>query len=79
MRLPVRFCVSFAAVAALAVLSAPFTGAQTQVQSSPPQSPVNGTYVTIDPLANIHYDNRYVRRCCRVRTSADSIFPAPIG
>ena len=59
MRLPVRFCVSLAAAAALALLSAPFTRAQTQVQSSPPQSPVNGTYITIDPLANVHYDNRY--------------------
>lgn len=53
MRLQVRLF----AVAALAALG--LTGSvlcSAQAKSGPPQSPV---YVSIDPLANVHYDNRY--------------------
>ena len=71
MRLPVSFT-AFAAMAAIA-LCAPISsnaqspssqsqGAQSQSaqsQAAPPQSPINGTYVTVDPLANIHYEERY--------------------
>jgi hypothetical protein len=48
-----------AALAALAFFSAASMRAQTQVQSTPPQSPANGVYVSVDPLANVHYDERY--------------------
>jgi len=52
MRLPVRVSF-FALIAVLAV--APRSHAQS-AQTGPPESPV---YVSIDPLAGVHYDNRY--------------------
>jgi len=60
MRLPVSLS-ALAAVAALILSFPPSSLAQAQSQSgsAPPQSPVNGTYISTDPLANIHYDNRY--------------------
>jgi hypothetical protein len=61
MRLRVSFS-ALAVVAALLLFASPRSHAQSQgaqTQSAPPQSPVNGTYVTIDPLANVHYDERY--------------------
>ncbi|HEX4286310.1 MAG TPA: hypothetical protein VHZ28_14550 [Terracidiphilus sp.] len=53
MRLRVRLS-AFAALAALTVFVSARSSAQTP--SGTPQSPV---YVSIDPLANIHYDHRY--------------------
>lgn len=71
MRLPVSVCVSVAVVAAFALVSAapalsqnqaqppaPSQG-QSQAQRAQPQSPVNGVYVSVDPLANVHYNERY--------------------
>jgi hypothetical protein len=58
--LVMRFPVSFSALAAVAALfwsAAPFSDAQTS--SAPPQSPVNGAYIVVDPLSGVHYDNRY--------------------
>jgi len=48
-----------AAVAACALSLTASSQAQTQVQSTAPQSSVNGKYVSVDPLANVSYDNRY--------------------
>jgi hypothetical protein len=59
MRFSVSLFISLAAVAASLLLSTPSSQAQTQVQSAQPQSPVNGKYISTDPLANVHYDNRY--------------------
>jgi hypothetical protein len=55
MRSSVRFFVPFLAVAALA-LSAGF---RAQAQSTAAQSAGNGTYVVVDPLAGVRYDNRF--------------------
>jgi hypothetical protein len=67
MRFPVRFSVFLAAFAALALVPSVRCQAQAQSPSSPsassaaqsaaqaPQTP----YVVVDPLANIHYNNRY--------------------
>jgi hypothetical protein len=55
MRLPVKFSVSFVALAAL-VLS---TGICAQAQSTAAATAGNGTYIAGDPLANVRYDNRY--------------------
>ena len=57
MRLPVRFSKPLAAVAALALCAG--TAALAQVQSATTQTPAPGTYISIDPLANVRYDNRY--------------------
>jgi len=61
MRLPVRLLASFAAVATLALCAG--TGAQAQAttaQSGSAQTTTGiGTYVSIDPLAGVRYDNRY--------------------
>ena len=56
MRLPVRLSFTFAAVALVALAWLPRAGAQ-QTGASPTAG--NGTYVALDPLANVHYDNRY--------------------
>lgn len=53
MRLSVRFTISLFAVAALTLSVA----AQAQSTASPTAG--NGTYIAIDPLANVRYDNRY--------------------
>ena len=70
MRLPVRFSVSILAATVLAV----FAGARIHAQSQPSQdsssqtaptqvstdqSTGNGTYISIDPLARVRYDNRF--------------------
>ena len=61
MRLTVRFCLFLAAV--VAGLPATFLCAQGQVQrpaqSTASQTTGNGTYIVVDPLANVRYDNRY--------------------
>ena len=60
MRLPVRFSL-FSAVFVLglsASVPCAFSQVQPSVQTS--QQPTgNGTYIVIDPLANVKYDNRY--------------------
>lgn len=60
MRLPVRFSL-FSAVLVLglsASIPCAFCQVQPSVQTS--QQPTgNGTYIAIDPLANVKYDNRY--------------------
>jgi len=55
MRFFVRFSATFLAFAALFV----FAGALAEAQSTAAQTTGNGTYVVVDPLANVHYDNRY--------------------
>jgi len=55
MRFPVRFSASFLAFAALACCA----GIRAQAQSTAAQTAGNGTYIVVDPLANVHYDNRY--------------------
>jgi hypothetical protein len=55
MRLPVRFTVSLLAFAALGVSA----GVRAQVQSPVSTSANGDTYEVIDPLAGVHYDNRY--------------------
>jgi hypothetical protein len=55
MRLSVRFSATFLAVAALVV----FAGVRAQAQSTAAQTAGNGTYIAVDPLANVRYDNRY--------------------
>jgi hypothetical protein len=55
MRLPVSYSSSFVAIAALAFCA----GACAQAQSTASSTAGNGTYVASDPLANVHYDNRY--------------------
>lgn len=61
MRLTVRFCLFLAAV--VAGLPATFLCAQGQVQrpaqSTASQTTGNGTYIVVDPLANVRYDNKY--------------------
>jgi hypothetical protein len=60
MRLPVSLSVSLAAIAALTLSAG--TCAQAQVapaQTAQSQSTVNGGYITVDPLANVRYDNRF--------------------
>src|ERR1035441_7127281 len=70
MRLPVRFSASIVAVAILALCAGARTEAQdtagqsSSSQSLPPQSTpdqpsLNGTYIAIDPLALVRYDNRF--------------------
>ncbi len=56
MRLPVSLTV-LSAVAALALCAAPF--AQAQGQSTAAQTAGTGTYIVVDPLANVRYDNKY--------------------
>jgi hypothetical protein len=55
MRLSVRFSVSLAAVAALALSS----GTRAQAQSTALPTAGNGTYIAGDPLAGVRYDNRF--------------------
>ncbi len=55
MRFRVSFIASFLAVAFLALAA----GARAQVQSTTPKPVANGTYIVIDPLAGVRYDNRY--------------------
>src|ERR1700722_5767528 len=55
MRFRVRFFASFVAVAALAL----HAGICAEAQSTAAQSTGIGTYIVVDPLANVRYDNRY--------------------
>jgi hypothetical protein len=55
MRLPVRITASFVAVAALALCA----GTLAHAQNTAAQTAPNGTYIAIDPLAGVRYDNRY--------------------
>jgi hypothetical protein len=55
MRFPVRFFTSLLAVAALALCA----GTSAPAQSTAPQTAGNGTYVVVDPLAAVRYNNRY--------------------
>jgi hypothetical protein len=74
MRLPVRFSFSIVAVAIAVAVLALSAGTLTQAQgtsgqsssnqaasgqSTPDQTAGNGTYISIDPLANVRYDNRF--------------------
>jgi hypothetical protein len=70
MRLPVRFSASIVAVAVLALCAGPRTEAQDTTgqssssqsspsQGTPDQTPLNGSYIAIDPLALVRYDNRF--------------------
>ncbi len=61
MRLPVRSSL-FSAVLVLGLLasaSLAFSQVQPSVQSTSSQTSGNGTYIAVDPLANIRYDNKY--------------------
>ena len=55
MRSSVRFFASLFAFAAVAVPAA----LHAQAQSTTGQTNANGTYVVVDPLAGVRYDNRY--------------------
>ena len=55
MRLHVRFSASFAAFAALALCA----GTCAQAQSTAAPTAGNGTYIVVDPLNNVRYDNRF--------------------
>ena len=55
MRLPVRFSASLLAVAALALVA----GTRAQAQSTASPTAGNGTYIAVDPLAGVRYDNRF--------------------
>lgn len=57
MRLPVSYSFALAAFAALALCIAPQVHAQGQSNAAPTAG--NGTYVSVDPLANVRYDNRF--------------------
>jgi hypothetical protein len=61
MRLPVRFSL-FLAVLLLGLLSLTLSaGGQVQpaAKSTASQTTGNGTYIVVDPLANVRYDNKY--------------------
>jgi hypothetical protein len=55
MRLPVRISASLVAVAALALCA----GTRALGQSTASPTAGNGTYIAVDPLANVRYDNRF--------------------
>ena len=55
MRFPVRLISSLFAVGALAFSA----GTRAKAQSTAPPTVGNGTYVVVDPLANVRYDNRF--------------------
>lgn len=61
MRLPVRFSLFLAVLVFGLQAIAPSARAQVQpaVQSTASQTTGNGTYVVLDPLANVRYDNKY--------------------
>ena len=67
MRLSVRFYLVFAGLGVLALGILPRAQAQaqsqsqSQTQSTSSQTPIPSqpTYVVLDPLANVRYDNRY--------------------
>jgi hypothetical protein len=55
MRLQARIFASFVAVAILALCA----GTRAHAQSTASPTAGNGTYIAVDPLANVRYDNRY--------------------
>ncbi len=55
MHLPVRFSVSLVGVVCLALCA----GTCVQAQSTASPTAGNGTYIAVDPLANVRYDNRF--------------------
>jgi hypothetical protein len=55
MRTSVLFSATLFAAAALA----PLAGGRAQAQSTASPTAGNGTYIAIDPLANVRYDNRF--------------------
>jgi hypothetical protein len=57
MRLSVRIFASFAVLSALSVSVG--TRAAAQTSSTAPATSTNGTYIAIDPLAKVKYDNRF--------------------
>jgi len=57
MRLSASISLTFAALAILVLCAEPSAQAQAQSTASPTAG--NGTYIVVDPLANVHYDNRY--------------------
>jgi hypothetical protein len=61
MRLPVRSSFFSAALVfgLLASVLPAFSQVQPAVQSTSSQTTGNGTYITVDPLANVKYDNKY--------------------
>lgn len=64
MHLPARFSAFFAA-AAIGLCAATVAAQQSSSSETPaqvaatPQTPGNGTYIAINPLAGVRYDNRY--------------------
>lgn len=58
MRLPVRFSFVLAALAVLG-LSVSASRAHAQGQSTASPTAGTGTYIVVDPLANVRYDNKY--------------------
>ena len=61
MRLPVRFSLLSAVLVLglLAISPRAFGQVQPSVKSGASQTTGNGTYIAVDPLANIKYDNKY--------------------
>jgi hypothetical protein len=59
MRLPVRSIVIVAATILAACTGAFPQAQQSSSQTPAAQAPIPGGYIAIDPLANVHYDNRY--------------------
>jgi len=71
MRFPVRFSTSLAVISALVFSvgslalaqssssSSSQSSSQTAAANTSSQSPLNGSYISIDPLARVRYDNRY--------------------
>jgi hypothetical protein len=55
MRLSVRYSASLVAAIVLTLCA----GIWAQAQSTASQTAGNGTYIAVDPLANVRYDNRY--------------------
>ena len=55
MRLSVRYSASLVAATVLTLCA----GIWAQAQSTASQTAGNGTYIAVDPLANVRYDNRY--------------------
>jgi len=61
MRLPVRFSLLLAVLVLGLLAAAPraFGQVQPSVQSTSSQTSGNGTYIVVDPLANVKYDNKW--------------------
>ncbi|MGA7858628.1 MAG: hypothetical protein WCA11_11905, partial [Terracidiphilus sp.] len=57
MRLSVSFSLTIASIAAFALCAG--LRAQAQAQSTASPTAGNGTYISVDPLAGVRYNNRY--------------------